>query len=50
MRERVRWMLVDGDLSGELEVVSTVNTSRPGVYAVSYGVTDAAGNKSKSGS
>ena len=39
--------VVDGDLSGELEVVSTVNTSRPGVYAVSYGVSDAVGNKAR---
>jgi hypothetical protein len=39
--------VVDGDLSVEMDVVSTVNISRPGVYTVSYGVSDAAGNKSK---
>ena len=39
--------LVDGDLSGNLEVESTVNIGKPGVYTVSYGVSDAVGNKAK---
>ena len=36
---------VDGDLSVEIDIVSTVNTRKPGVYRVSYGVSDVAGNK-----
>ena len=39
--------VVDGDLSGEVDVVSTVDVSKPGVYTVSYGVSDAAGNKAR---
>ena len=38
--------MVDGDLSGEVDVVNTVDTvSKLGSYTVSYGVSDAAGNK-----
>ena len=37
--------VVDGDLSLEVDIVSTVNTLKPGVYTVSYGVSDVAGNK-----
>jgi hypothetical protein len=39
--------VVDGDLSGEVNVVSTVDVSKPGDYTVSYGVSDAGGNKAK---
>jgi predicted ThiF/HesA family dinucleotide-utilizing enzyme len=39
--------LVDGDLSGDLEVESTVNIGKPGVYSISYGVSDALGNKAR---
>jgi hypothetical protein len=39
--------VVDGDLSGVVDVVSTVNVSKPGSYTVSYGVSDVAGNKAK---
>jgi hypothetical protein len=38
---------VDGDLSREVEVVSTVDVGKPGTYTVSYGVSDRAGNKAK---
>ena len=39
--------VVDGDLSGDVDVVSTVDVSKLGSYTVSYGVSDAAGNKAK---
>jgi hypothetical protein len=38
---------VDGDLSGVVEVLSTVDASKPGSYTVSYGVSDTVGNKAK---
>ena len=38
---------LDGDLSGNVDVVSTVDVSKPGVYTVSYGLSDAVGNKAK---
>ena len=34
-------------MSGDLEVESTVNIGKPGVYAISYGVSDAVGNKAR---
>jgi len=35
---------IDGDISSSLVVTSTVNTSVPGSYTVTYNVSDAAGN------
>ncbi len=35
---------VDGDLTGSIEVLSTVDTAIPGSYEVTYNVSDAAGN------
>lgn len=35
---------VDGDITGKVSVVSTVNTSKLGSYSVTYTVSDAAGN------
>ncbi|HEY4695861.1 MAG TPA: DUF5011 domain-containing protein, partial [Candidatus Hydromicrobium sp.] len=35
---------VDGDISGSIEVLSTVDTAVPGSYKVTYNVSDAAGN------
>lgn len=35
---------VDGDITGKLAVISTVNTSKLGSYTVTYTVSDAAGN------
>ena len=40
--------VVDGDLSGSIEVLSTVEVRKPGSYTVSYGVSDVAGNKPQS--
>ena len=39
--------LVDGDLSGSVEVESTLNIDKPGDYRVTYGVVDSSGNKGK---
>ena len=39
--------LVDGDLSDDLDMLSTVNIGKPGVYTVSYGVSDSVGNKAR---
>jgi hypothetical protein len=36
---------VDGDISGKIVTVNNVDTSKLGVYTVTYDVTDAAGNK-----
>jgi len=36
--------LVDGDLTGAVQVVSSVDTSSPGTYAVTYDVVDSHGN------
>ena len=36
---------VEGDLSSEIVAVSTVDTSTPGVYAVTYNVSDSDGNE-----
>ena len=36
--------VVDGDLSGDVKVVSTVDISKEGSYSVTYSVSDAAGN------
>lgn len=36
--------IVDGDVTGSISTVSTVDTSTPGSYTVTYDVSDAAGN------
>ena len=35
----------DGDLTSSIEVVGSVDTSKPGTYSVTYKVADAAGNQ-----
>ncbi|ATX82288.1 Cytochrome c2 [Mariprofundus ferrinatatus] len=39
---------VDGDISASIRSVSTLDTSKPGTYAVAYNVNDAAGNAAAS--
>ena len=39
--------IVDGDLTGELVLVSTVDTSKPGEYTVTYSSSDTSDNKSE---
>lgn len=36
---------MDGDITSQITYVGTVNTSTPGVYTITYSVTDAAGNR-----
>ena len=44
MRELVRAILLDGNLTGSVTSVNTVNTDAVGSYTMTYSVSDANGN------